>query len=49
MTSKIKRPWAGTQQAQSQFFRFTRNGSVNTEIWQPKSREQLDAAKATIE
>lgn len=48
MTAKIKRPWAGTQRASSQFSRFTRNGSVNTAIWQSKSREQLDAAKARV-
>jgi hypothetical protein len=48
MTSQIKRPWAGTQRASSQFFRFTRNGSVNTAIWQSKSREQLDAAKSRV-
>ena len=48
MTSQIKRPWAVTQRASSQFFRFNRNGSVNTKIWQPKSREQLDAAKARV-
>ena len=48
MTAKIKRPWAGTQRASSQFSRFTRNASVNTAIWQSKSREQLDAAKARV-
>ena len=48
MNYPIKRPWAGTQRASSQFSRFTRNGSVNTAIWQSKSREQLDAAKARV-
>ena len=48
MTAKIKRPWAGTQRASSQFSRFTRNGSVNTAIWQSKNRDQLDAAKARV-
>jgi hypothetical protein len=48
MTSQIKRPWAGTQRASSQFSRSTRNGFVNTAIWQTKSREQLDAAKARV-
>jgi len=48
MTSQIKRPWAGTQRASSQFSRSTRNGFVNTAIWQTKSREQLDAAKSRV-
>ena len=48
MTAKIRRPWAGTQRASSQVSRFTRNSSVNTAIWQSKSREQLDAAKARL-
>jgi len=49
MTSQIKRPGAGrTPGATSNHSRFTRNGSVNTAIWQSKSREQLDAAKARV-
>jgi hypothetical protein len=48
MMAQTKRPWAGTQRASSQFSRFTRNASVNTTCWQPKSREQLDAAKARL-
>ena len=46
MTSQIKRPWAVTQRASSQFSRSTRNGFVNTTSWQPKNRDQLDAAKS---
>ena len=42
------RPRAGTLGASSQPSRFTRNHSVITKIWQPKNREQLDAAKARV-
>ena len=48
MKAQIKGPGAGTLRARSNHFRFTRNGSVNTAIWQSKSREQLDAAKARV-
>ena len=49
MTSQIKGPGAGrTHRARSNYSRFTRNGSVNTAIWQSKSREQLDAAKSRV-
>ena len=48
MKAQIKSPGASTHRA-SQISRVTRNRSVNTTIWQPKNRDQLDAAKATIE
>ena len=49
MTSQTKGPGAGrTHRAHSNHSRFTRNASVNTAIWQSKSREQLDAAKARV-
>lgn len=42
MKAQIKRPGAGrTPGATSNHSRFTRNGFVNTAIWQPKNREQL--------
>ena len=47
MTYQIKSPGASTHRA-SQISRVTRNRSVNTAIWQSKSREQLDAAKARV-
>ena len=48
MNYPTKRPGAGTHRASSQLSRFTRNRSVNTTIWQPKNREQLDAAKVRV-
>ena len=49
MKAQIKRPGAGrTPGATSNHSRFTRNASVNTAIWQSKSREQLDAAKSRL-
>jgi hypothetical protein len=49
MTSQTKGPGAGrTHRAHSYHSRFTRNASVNTTSWQPKSREQLDAAKSRL-
>ncbi len=45
MTYQIKSPGASTHRA-SQISRVTRNRSVNTTIWQPKNRDQLDAAKS---
>lgn len=48
MTSQIKGPGAGrTPGAHSYHSRFTRNASVNTAIWQSKSREQLDTRRGT--
>jgi len=46
MTYQIKSPGASTHRASTQLWRFTRNRSVNTTNWQPKNREQLDAAKS---
>ena len=48
MNYPTKRPGASTHRASSQLSRVIRNRSVNTTIWQPKSREQLDAAKARV-
>ena len=48
MNYPTRRPGAGTHRASSQLSRFTRNRSVNTTIWQPKNRDQLDAAKARV-
>ena len=48
MNYPTRRPGAGTHRASSQLSRFTRNRSVNTPIWQPKNRDQLDAAKARV-
>ena len=46
MNYPTRRPGAGTARASSQLSRVTRNRSVNTAIWQPKNRDQLDAAKS---
>lgn len=48
MTAQIRRPRAGTLGASSRLSRFIRSRSVNSTISQPKSREQLDAAKARV-
>jgi hypothetical protein len=48
MNYPTRRPGAGTHRASPQLSRVTRNRSVNTEIWQSKSREQLDAAKSRV-
>lgn len=48
MKAQIKGPGAGTHRAHSYRSRLICNGSVNTAIWQSKSREQLDAAKARV-
>ena len=48
MNYPTRRPGAGTHRASSQLSRVTRNRSVNTAIWQPKNRDQLDAAKARV-
>ena len=47
MTFQIKGPGASTHRARSNHFRFSCNGSVNTAIWQSKSREQLDTWRGT--
>ena len=46
MNYPTSRPGAGTHRASTQLSRFTRNRSVNTTIWQPKNRDQLDAARS---
>ncbi|MCX6939982.1 MAG: CHC2 zinc finger domain-containing protein [Verrucomicrobia bacterium] len=48
MNYPTRRPGAGTHRASPSISRFTRNRSVNTTIWQPKNRDQLDAAKARV-
>lgn len=48
MSAIRKRPGAGTLRASSHRSRFARSYSVNTAIWQPKNRDQLDAAKARV-